>query len=227
VYVGNLLLVIVNWLPAILPHQISVPAVAWPLLALGVGLLLVIVVELWRYQKPGGATGNVAAAIFAMVYVGLMLSFVVQLRILWGVGALASMLLVVKMGDTGAYTVGRLIGRHKMAPRLSPGKTVEGGIGALVFSCAIAWIAFTWIVPATISSSTPRGAIWGPLAYGLLVGAAGIIGDLAESLLKRDVGRKDSSTWLPGFGGVLDMVDSVLIAAPVAWACWLLGLVGR
>jgi phosphatidate cytidylyltransferase len=65
------------------------------------------------------------------------------------------------------------------------------------------------------------------LAYGLLVGAAGIIGDLAESLLKRDVGRKDSSTWLPGFGGVLDMVDSVLIAAPVAWACWLLGLVGR
>jgi phosphatidate cytidylyltransferase len=136
------------------------------------------------------------------------------------------MLLVVKMGDIGAYAVGRLIGRHKMSPRISPGKTIEGGVGAMVFSCGTAWVAGVWIVPAMTSSPTPAGSVWRWLAYGLLVGAAGMVGDLAESLLKRDVGRKDSSTWLPGFGGVLDIVVSVLLAASVAWICWLLGLVG-
>jgi phosphatidate cytidylyltransferase len=69
--------------------------------------------------------------------------------------------------------------------------------------------------------------VWlGWLIYGILLGGAGMLGDLAESLLKRDVGRKDSSDWLPGFGGVLDIVDSLLLAAPVAWACWRFGLVG-
>ena len=67
---------------------------------------------------------------------------------------------------------------------------------------------------------------WGWIAFGLLVGGAGMVGDLAESLLKRDVGRKDSSTWMPGFGGVLDVLDSLLLSAPVAWACWAFGLVG-
>jgi phosphatidate cytidylyltransferase len=70
------------------------------------------------------------------------------------------------------------------------------------------------------------GPWWGWIAFGLLVGGAGMVGDLAESLLKRDVGRKDSSTWMPGFGGVLDVLDSLLLSAPVAWACWAFGLVG-
>ena len=72
-----------------------------------------------------------------------------------------------------------------------------------------------------------RAAWWGWLLFGLLVGAAGMIGDLAESLLKRDVGRKNSSDWLPGFGGVLDIVDSLLLSAAVAWFCWATGMVGR
>ena len=67
-----------------------------------------------------------------------------QLRIVWGVGALAAWVIVVKMGDTGAYTVGRLIGRHKMAPLISPGKTIEGAVGALAFSCLGSWLAFQW-----------------------------------------------------------------------------------
>ena len=70
-------------------------------------------------------------------------------------------------------------------------------------------------------------AWWGWVVFGLLVGGAGMIGDLAESLLKRDVGRKDSSDWLPGFGGVLDIIDSLLLSAPVAWFCWIAGIVGR
>ena len=130
------------------------------------------------------------------------------------------------MGDTGAYTVGRLIGRHKMAPRISPGKTMEGAIGALVFACVGSWAAFRWIVPLAIRDSVTHAALWGWLAFGLLVGTAGMMGDLAESFLKRDVGVKDSSTWMPGFGGVLDILDSLLLSAPVAWFCWALGLVG-
>ena len=230
VYAGNLLVVTDNWFPLVFSHirpDRAVAGVAWPLAALALAVILVFLAEIRRYEKPGGVTGNIAAAIFVLVYVGLMLSFAIQMRISWGLGALVSMLLVVKMGDIGAYAVGRLIGRHKMSPRISPGKTIEGGVGAMVFSCGTAWVAGVWIAGAAVPSSASGGTPWwGWLAYGLLVGAAGMVGDLAESLLKRDVGRKDSSTWLPGFGGVLDIVDSVLLAAPVAWICWLLGLVG-
>jgi phosphatidate cytidylyltransferase len=154
-----------------------------------------------------------------------MLSFVVQLRMEWGIGALASLVIVVKMGDTGAYMLGRLFGRHKMAPRISPAKTIEGAIGALVFSCVGSWATFTWLVPLLEPAGSPTRPWWIWILFGLLVGTAGMVGDLAESLLKRDAGCKDSSTWLPGLGGVLDMLDSILLAAPVAWLCWASGLV--
>ena len=130
------------------------------------------------------------------------------------------------MGDTGAYTVGRLIGRHKMAPSISPGKTVEGALGAFLFACLGSWLTFRWIVPFLPEGAGP-GPWYGWLLFGVLVGGAGMLGDLAESLLKRDVGVKDSSTWMPGFGGVLDILDSLLLSAPVAWFCWAFGLVGR
>ena len=197
------------------------------LAALGIAVLLVVLGQMWRYQKPGGNTANLATGIFAVAYIGLMLCFAVQLRIVWGIGALAAWVIVVKMGDTGAYTVGRLIGRHKMAPAISPGKTIEGAFGALAFSCFGAWAAFRWLVPALTPETAASGPWWGWLVFGLLVGSAGIAGDLAESLLKRDVGVKDSSTWMPGFGGVLDILDSLLLSAPVAWFCWAFGLVGR
>jgi phosphatidate cytidylyltransferase len=140
---------------------------------------------------------------------------------------MASMIIIVKLGDTGAYTVGRLCGRHKMAPRLSPGKTLEGAAGAILFSCAGAWLCFHVLGLTSISpywKSTPNiPAGW--WIYGLCLGVAGMFGDLAESLIKRDVGQKDSSTWMPGFGGILDILDSLLLAAPVAWFCWALGIV--
>jgi phosphatidate cytidylyltransferase len=230
VYAGNLLLVVSPWLPRTFAGNTSLAtsdAGTWALLALGAGLILIFVAEIRRYQRPGGAVANIASALFALVYVGLMFHFVVRLRLSWGVAALGSMLLIVKASDVGAYTVGRLIGRHKMAPRLSPGKTIEGCAGALVFAALAAWLCWAWLAagPAGPRSGLPVWSGW--LIYGILLGIAGMLGDLAESLLKRDVGRKDSSDWLPGFGGVLDIVDSLLLAAPVAWACWQFGLLGR
>lgn len=243
VHVGNVLVVAAAWLPVLcclwaqgVPLGISpfawdgpLPSVSWPVLALAAGVLVAFLGEMRRYKKPGGVTINLAGAVFAMVYVGLMLSFVVRLRLGWGIAALASLVIVVKMGDIGAYTVGRLFGRHKLAPVLSPGKTVEGAIGAIVFATLGAWLAFAWLTPwlmqtaaaADISEHLRTSGPWrGWLVFGPMVGLAGLLGDLAESLIKRDVGQKDSSRWMPGFGGVLDILDSILLAAPVAYVCW-------
>jgi phosphatidate cytidylyltransferase len=230
VYLMNVLLVTSPWMLASEHLQrFFIPDL---LLNIGVPVLVIFIAEMCRYQKPGGSTANVAAGILALVYVGMLLRLAVSLRLGWGMGALASWIIVVKMGDIGAYTVGRLVGRHKMAPAISPGKTIEGAAGALLFACLASWATFSWLAmpefrwlvpPESIEGPSPW---WGWLAFGLLMGVTGMVGDLAESLLKRDVGRKDSSDWLPGFGGVLDILDSLLLSAPFACFCWASGLVG-
>jgi phosphatidate cytidylyltransferase len=239
-YCGNLLLVSGSWLVMLHPFlwtpwrfvsefEFLSPG-AWAmilLLSLGAALLLLLLGGMWRYRAPGGTLANLGAGTFALIYVGFLLNFAVQLRVFWGIAALASWVIVVKAGDIGAYTVGRLFGRHKMAPLISPGKTLEGAGGALLFSCVAAWATFAWLVPQIAPDWIEPGRTGGWLVFGLLVGLVGMLGDLAESLIKRDVGVKDSSTWLPGFGGVLDILDSLLLSAPVAWFCWASGLVGR
>jgi phosphatidate cytidylyltransferase len=191
----------------------------WVMVVLAAAMGFILLGEMIRYETPGGVLANAAAAVLALVYVGVMLDFALQLRLAWGVGALASWIITVKMGDIGAYTVGRLFGRHKLCPRLSPGKTIEGAIGALVFACAAAWASLSWLVP-----HAPSHYFWAWLPYGLLLGVTGMLGDLAESALKRDAGCKDSSRWMAGFGGVLDILDSLLLSAPVAWLYWSLYL---
>jgi phosphatidate cytidylyltransferase len=238
VYLGNLLVVLGQWIPSVgsqAARWLGFPGASAqrcaelagvaPLWTLAVGVLLIFVGEMRRYEKPGGVLANLAVAVFALVYVGVMLAFAVQIRVMWGLGAMAAWIIAVKMGDTGAYTVGRMIGRHKMAPAISPGKTIEGAFGALLFSCLGAWASFTWLVPLG-GNPTADATSWGWLPFGLLMGAVGMAGDLAESLLKRDAGCKDSSSWMPGFGGVLDILDSLLLTAPVAWLCWQLHLLG-
>jgi phosphatidate cytidylyltransferase len=202
------------------PISLVIVCATFPLIVFFIG-------EIVRYRQPGGVLANLAGSVFAWVYIGVMLHVAVWFRMTAGIGAVAAWIVVIKMGDTGAYTVGRLMGRHKMAPSISPGKTIEGAIGAFVFSCAGAWAAFRWLIPLDATVNVSLAPWWGWLVFGLLVGGSGMLGDLAESLLKRDVGVKDSSTWLPGFGGVLDMVDSLLLSVPVAWFCWASGMLGQ
>jgi phosphatidate cytidylyltransferase len=224
IYLGNLAIVAANWFSRLTPPVTAGPFDG-PAIAFAFSLVGVFVVEMVRYREPGRSTSNLAGAILVLAYVGWLMTFLVELRFLGGsqsgMAALISLVIVVKMCDTGAYTIGRLFGRHKMAPRLSSGKTIEGLAGGILFACLGAWLSFRFVLPALGGAvrPAPPGYTW--LIFGVVVGLAGVLGDLAESLLKRDLGCKDSSTWMPGFGGVLDVIDSPLLAAPVGYVVWL------
>jgi phosphatidate cytidylyltransferase len=202
----------------------------WPLLALAGAAIVVIGTEMQRFRQPGTAVVNMALGIFALVYVGLLVSFLALLRLFhnpeWGLLALVSVLAVTKLADTGAYAFGRTFGRHKMTPILSPGKTWEGAAGGVLTACVASWACFHLLGPWIVTQGYREPPLAAALLYGLILAAAGMHGDLAESLLKRDMQRKDSSSWLPGLGGVLDIVDAVLVSAPCGYVCWVLGLVG-
>lgn len=169
-------------------------------------------------NASGRELGTLAIELFSVIYIGLFLGIAVQPRWQHGAGyfALAAMVIAAKTGDIGAYTFGRLIGGPKMVPRLSPGKTWAGGVGHLVTAagCTSAWLC--WLGP--IESQAWK--ILPAATFGLVVGFAGLMGDLAESLIKRDVGVKDAPKLLPGFGGLLDLLDSLLLAGPVACVMW-------
>lgn len=202
----------------------------WPVVTLALAVMLVLVSEMSRYQQPGNVSVRIALAVFVICYVGVFMSFFVGLRTIGGnrqgMVALLSVIVIVKLSDITAYVFGHLVGRRKLAPTLSPGKTVEGAIGGLASACLGAWLMLHLAGPMLVPEWSPAGPLWCSIVYGLVVGLAGMIGDLTVSLIKRDARQKDSGTWLPGMGGTLDLVDSLLAAAPVAYACWILGLVG-
>ena len=223
------LIVTTNGVPAFAPATWkwnSLDSFGWPLAALAVAVLAAFMGEIIRYRAPGKAIANLAAMIFSFAYIGMLFTFLIQIAFGGhGLLALLSLIIVVKMGDTGAYTIGRLFGRHKMTPHLSPGKTWEGAAGGILFAIIGAGVAFMLLRPRLVADGSlgPSTSEW--IAYAIVVAIVGMFGDLAESLLKREAGQKDSSTWMPGLGGVLDVLDSILFAAPVAYLCWVFGLV--
>lgn len=155
------------------------------------------------------------ATLMGLVYIPTALGLLVAVRSNATLGGDAShwiffFLLVVWLGDTGAYYVGRTLGRHKLAPRISPKKTVEGAAGGLLGSALAALLSKKIFLPGV---SVPT-----LLILGGILGVAGQLGDLAESALKRGVGIKDSSNLLPGHGGMLDRIDGILFAAPVLFS---------
>lgn len=205
-------------------------ALAWPLAALVVAIALAFVAEMARYRQPGGVIVNVALTVFTVAYVALLMTFLNALRGYhdngWGMAAVGSLIFVTKMSDTGAYTFGRLFGRHKLAPILSPKKTIEGGIGGLMSACLCSWLFFVTLLPVLAGPDAAVPPLWACLVYGAVVAIAGAVGDLSESLLKRDMECKDSSRWMPGLGGILDVLDSLLLAAPAGYFCWISGMLG-
>lgn len=207
-------------------------AMGWPAVAIVFAIMAVFIVEIASYAPQGAAIDRLTAGIFTIVFLGLPMACIVSLRLLCrenigpeqtgrghlGMLPLLSLVAVAKAGDIAAYLGGSLFGRHRMTPALSPGKTWEGAAASLAGSSAAAWI-----VLERFGGSVTAGPWGGWLVFGLCVGLAAMAGDLAESLLKRECGAKDSGRSLGGLGGFLDLVDSLLFAAPVAWLLWVLG----
>jgi phosphatidate cytidylyltransferase len=184
-----------------------------------------------RRAQLSGAYPAAAASTFAFVYIAVPMAMLVQLRQQWaGAFWLLYLLLVVWSGDIFAYFVGRSVGRHLMAPRISPKKTWEGAAASLVASLTVGILLFNYALP--ISSfllrvgliqrrdglfGLEKPELWPIVLLTAVLNIAAQLGDLVESLIKRGAGVKDSGTILPGHGGMLDRIDALLFAAPVLW----------
>jgi phosphatidate cytidylyltransferase len=172
--------------------------------------LTVVAALIWR--MPKGAPGFVkdaAASLAIIAYVPLLGSFAaLMLAGDKGAARVVTFLLIVVMNDTGGYVAGVLFGKHQMAPRISPKKSWEGFVGSVVFG------SISGVCMAVYGLKVP---FWVGILLGVTLVAVGTCGDLIESMIKRDLGIKDMSSFLPGHGGVMDRLDSLLFAAPVAW----------
>lgn len=217
--------------------------------ALGVSSILVLATlallaaAIWLRGVQGKPLSAVSTTLFGVIYTGAALGYGYAIRrheyafapsewslFGWPIPS-GGLLLLLPMfttwaSDIGAYAVGRTLGKHKLIPSVSPGKTVEGAIGGVIASMLVAWAYEQFVLaPATHLGFTWRPA--GVLFFGALVSVAAQIGDLAESLLKREAGVKDSSTIIPGHGGILDRFDSLLFVLPLSYVVmgWLLTVV--
>ncbi|MFE2033557.1 phosphatidate cytidylyltransferase [Streptomyces scopuliridis] len=173
--------------------------------------LTALAVLIWRMtEPPEGYLRDVTAGVFAAFYVPFLATFVAMMLTAHdGPWRVLMFLLLTVVSDTGAYAVGWRFGTHKLAPRISPGKTWEGLAGAVVFAMAAGALYMEFIID--------NGVWWQGLLLGLAVAASATLGDLGESMIKRDLGIKDMGTLLPGHGGIMDRLDSLLPTAPVVW----------
>ncbi|MFI7394244.1 phosphatidate cytidylyltransferase [Streptomyces tendae] len=173
--------------------------------------LTALAVLVWRMtEPPEGYLKDVTAGLFAAFYVPFLATFVaMMLAADDGAWRVLVFLILTVVSDTGAYAVGWRFGRKKLAPRISPGKTREGLLGAVAFAMVAGALCMQFLID--------DGTWWQGLLIGLVVAVSATLGDLGESMIKRDLGIKDMGTLLPGHGGIMDRLDSLLPTAPVVW----------
>jgi phosphatidate cytidylyltransferase len=179
-------------------------------------LLLIPAFYVFSSRPLEQALPGTAVCVLGTLYVGMLSGSLLRLRLDFEVGAqlVFFLLLVVWLGDAGAYYVGRSLGRRKLSPRVSPKKTIEGGLGGMATSLVAATVIhFTFL---------PEFPLVHALIAAALLSVAGVVGDLAESLWKRSADVKDSGTLIPGHGGFLDRFDSILFTAPILYTYWYL-----
>ncbi len=226
---------------AIALQGVQKPLVATGMMIYAVGFSAVIapfvflVIGMAR-QELRTALPAAAVSVIAFGYLALPLGLLVQVRQLWaGAFLLLYVLVVVWIGDIAAFYTGRLVGRHKLAPRISPGKTWEGAIGSFIAAVIVGWLVFGHAFQISLKLAEvglierAQGyfalevpALWTTLLLSAAINIAAQLGDLVESLMKRGAGVKDSGTLVPGHGGILDRIDALLLAGPVLWyyAAW-------
>ncbi len=220
------------------PIDCPVGRAGWVLIGLLIGIGTSGLQAMWRFSKMSLSLDSKQIATeterttlswllssFVIAYVVGCLSFWFLLRMqgtsLSGMLHLIALLAIIKFADAGAYFAGKSFGRHKLIPSISPGKTIEGLIGGMLLSVAVAYFFLRVLLPWC---GVPGGTlIWGPALLGCLLTMVGLVGDLLESMVKRTVGAKDSGALLPGLGGVWDVTDSLLPTAIVGY----LGIIAK
>lgn len=210
--IGTVALLSGSWFFYQQPHRLEL-SYDFDILILLVFALGVFLRQFPQKDNPQGIE-TMAVTLFGLMYVAWLGNFITRINFASPQGRFDVMLLIVvtKFTDIGAYLVGSMVGRHKLMPRISPKKTWEGAIGGVSFAVGGAYLC-RWVMPYELVGLTARHA----LMVGVLLGVAAIIGDLAESLIKREAGVKDSSAVLPGHGGALDLIDSLLFTAPLLY----------
>ncbi len=186
--------------------------------------------EMFRFgatsSEIGEVTDRLSRAVLIYIYLTLLFGFLIPHRWLegdnaTGLVALIGMIAVIKMSDSMAFFAGKAMGTIKLAPNLSPKKTIQGALGGYLGGGVATAIVFGWVAPSIFGLTVDK-PWWWFVVYSLLITTAGILGDLGESLLKRDMKCKDSSSWIPGLGGILDVLDSIVWACPVSYLLWVI-----
>ena len=193
--------------------------------ALAALVIVELTAQLFTVKDLTKALAGAAGAVFGVAYVAILGGYLIWLRqvddqgIQLSAKLISLFFLIVFAGDTGAYYTGRTLGKNKLAPRISPGKTVEGSLGGLVANILAVVIAhFTFFPELNLVTAIPLA---------LIMGSLGIIGDLCESMMKRGSNVKDAANIIPGHGGILDRLDSILFNAPVLYYYYALFLSGK
>jgi len=192
--------------------------------ATSMSAMLVLAAAIIFFARNKTVEGVVAAtggALLSYVYLGLMFGFILAIRREHTAWELLWVMLVTKSCDIGAYFTGKAIGKHKLIPWLSPGKTWEGLFGGVALACLVAYFGW-WI----LNPDNGAPMWWIGVVPGIIFAVIGQAGDLFESVFKRDAGIKDSGRAIPGFGGVLDVIDSPVLVGPFAywWLRWMDGM---
>lgn len=189
------------------------PTKGWELVFIIAVVLLIFILQFTRRESNQAIVG-VSTTIFGILYISWAFSFLMKLKLISdttlpsGSLLVAFLLLVTKSGDIGAYFVGTYFGKHHLIPRISPKKSVEGALGGFIFSVAFAILSKHYL---------PTVPIVHLIILGCLLGILAQVGDLSESLIKRDCQVKDSGNLIPGLGGMLDLIDSILFTAPTLY----------
>lgn len=228
VLMGVLMVVLGNWLPHLWPVLFPYSEFSlkpWPTIAMAFAIfvLFAFLREMDTFRGPSKTYNSImqmSLVVWSVAYLSVIPSFTIQLR--WfsvdasiSTMALIYALLIPKICDVGAYFAGKYLGHHRLSPSLSPKKTWEGAIGGLTTAVVIT-VLLDQFGPYPLLCHSWLAEI----GFGITVGGAGILGDLAESLIKRSCHQKDASQVVPGFGGVLDIVDAIFFAAPISYL-WL------
>ncbi len=226
IIVGVVLLNAVAWLlPAVYPDS-GARVLEYQLVILVLAAMLCAVAQVLRRRAERGI-GDISVSIFMLVYMGVLPSFITTLRVSLpgslGVWAVILFVATVKCTDIGAYFTGVAVGKTKLIPTISPGKTVEGLAGGVLLA-VVASCLLSRFLPWPVDPGGRLINAYQAVIFGVVVGVIGQFGDLVESVIKRDAALKDSAQVIPAFGGILDLLDSPVFAAPIGYlllSAWL------